>query len=368
MPLGPVSDTLIKQAVSADTVESRALATQAIGRLIRDADLSDTQRRLSETLFDILSQDVCEEVRRALAITLRLSDNLPREVANRLIADIDTIAAPILSSSPVVTDEDLIAVLRSRAANKVRAIAERRGLSRQVSAELIDTNDRPAIAVLAANDSALISRNDAARLVELSSVDDLILEASLRRHDMPQDLAVRLIDLQAVSVEGALTPHTQHAATLTQDTASRAKAGWATSEWSAQAMNAYVTAMMSKRTLTEDVLARAAGQGDWRFVQVALAHLAQVTPAKAAMMVLDTQSYGLSALMRRARMGEAAQTLLLASADAYNAMERSGSRVTRSRFQRTMAERIATHPAADRFGELWLDWLDEGLGPRAVPI
>ena len=30
-------DTLIKQAVSADTVESRALATQAIGRLMRDA-------------------------------------------------------------------------------------------------------------------------------------------------------------------------------------------------------------------------------------------------------------------------------------------------------------------------------------------
>ncbi|MEM9600431.1 MAG: DUF2336 domain-containing protein [Pseudomonadota bacterium] len=368
MPLGPVSDTLIKQAVSADTVESRALATQAIGRLMRDAELTDTQRRLSSTLFDILSQDVCEEVRRALAITLRLSQNLPRDVANRLIADVDSIAVPILSSSPVVTDDDLIAVLRSRAANKVRAIAERRGLSRQVSSELIRTEDRGAIALLAANDSALISRDDAARLVELSSVDDLIYEASLRRQDMPQDLAVRLIDLQTDSVGTELRTRTDHAVTLTRDTASRAKANWATSEWSAQAMNAYVSAMIARGALNEDVLARAAGQGDWRFVQVALAQLAQVSPAKASMMVLDTRSFGLAALMRRARIGEAAQMLLTASAEAYNAMERSGSAISRSRFQRLMAERIATHPAADRFGDRWLDWLDEGLGPRAIAI
>lgn len=366
MPVGPVSDTLVRKAVSSETVEDRALATQAIGRLMRDAKLDDTQRRLAVTLFDILSRDICEEVRRALAITLRLSPNLPPEIANRLIADVDSIATPILSSSPVISDEDLITVLNSRAAAKVQAIAERSGLTRMVSRAIIDTNDRPAIARLAANDSALISREDAARLVELSRDDDLIRQAALRRQDMPQDLAVRLISLQSDQVETELSEHTDQSGQIAADTRSRTKASWATSEWSAQAMTAYVRAMIDQGSMSEDVLARSAGQGDWRFVQVALAMLSGVSTAKTAMMVLDIRSFGLSALMQRAGLGEAAQTLLTASAEAYSAVERSGASVTRSRFQRLMAERIATHPSADRFGELWLDWLDEGLGPRLV--
>ncbi|WP_298917463.1 DUF2336 domain-containing protein [uncultured Algimonas sp.] len=367
MSLGPVPTEMIETAISGPTTEARALATQAIGRMVRDLPLTDSERRLSSHIFDALSRDVTEEVRRALAVTLRLSPNLPRDVANRLINDVDSIAVPILSSSPVVTDDDLIAALESRAGRKAQAVASRNRLSRKVSHAVIDLGDKAAVATLAANDSALISKDDAARMVAFAETDDLIREAALRRQDMPQDLAVRLIDQQVGRVDEALRPDTSDHARIARHTGERSKARWAVSDWSANALQAYVAALSESGGLTETIIGRAAGQGDWRFVQLALAVRAGISPTKAGLMVMDARSFALDALLRQAGLGEASSMLIAASADAFRDLERSGAAVSRERFQRLMAERIASHPASDIFGEIWEDWLDAGLGPQQLP-
>ena len=366
MALGPLSKDLIEKAIQSPAGESRALATQAIGRLVRDYPLSDSERRLTHLVFDILSRDVTEEVRRALAITLRLSKNLPPAIANRLINDVDSIAVPILASSPVVTDEDLIAVLESRATAKLQAVASRQGLSRSVSRAIIQSGDPTAVTLLAANDTTLISPEDAEQLVVLSHNNDLIREAALRRQDMPQDLAVKLIDHQVATVDDNLIGWTDHHNQIARDTGARAKASWSAQDWSSSALTAYVTALMERGQLGDAVIGRAAGQGDWRFVQLALAALSGITPAKAGMMVLDGRPHGLSALLARSSLGPAARALVQVSATAFRDMERSQATMSRAQFQRLMSERIASHPAADQYGDMWLDWLDSGLGPQRV--
>ncbi|MGB3456761.1 MAG: DUF2336 domain-containing protein [Litorimonas sp.] len=366
MSLGPVPTDIIEAATSAESTEARALATQAIGRMMRDAPLGDAERRLAALLFDTLSQDVTEEVRRALAVTLRLSPHLPRSVANRLANDVDSIALPILSSSPVVTDDDLICILRSRAGAKARAIASRPGLSQRLSQAVISFGDTESVAVLAANDTALISESDAARMVRLAANHDLIREAALRRQDMPSELAVQLIDQQVGQVDAALKTETDHHAQIARDTGERARTRWTAADWSPDALQAYVRALADASRLDEATIARAAGQGDWRFVQLALAHLAGISPIKAGLMVLDPRNFALMALLRRTGLGDAARELILVSADAFRDLERSGRGLTRKRFQRLMSERVASHPMADRHETLWSDWLDDGLRPKAV--
>ncbi len=366
MALGPISKDLIEKAVASPSDETRALATQAIGRWVRDATLSEGEARLARQIFDVLSRDVAEEVRRALAVTLRLSKNLPKSVANRLINDVDSIAVPLLSTSPMVDDDDLILVFQSRAAAKMQAVAGRQGLSERVSGAVINFGDRAAVATLAANDTALISKADAERLVDLAEQDDLIWQASLRRQDMPQNLAARLIDLQIADVDEALKPETSDHAQIASDTGERARASWTAADWSPDALNAYVTALFAAGKLDEAVIARSAGQGDWRFAQLALAHLVGISATKAGMIVLDSRPFALSALLQRSGLGEAACELVMASAVAFRDIERSGASISRVKFQRLMTERVATHPAADIHGDVWMDWLDEGLGPRAI--
>ena len=358
--------TLLTKALRGATVTERALATQAIGRRVRAAALSPDDRRFAAQLFDHLSRDTCEEVRRALAVTLKSSHALPRNVAHRLLSDVDSIALPILSSSPVVTDDDLIAVLRSRAALRVRAIATRGQLSERLSGAVISFGDGPAVAALAANDGALISEADAGRIVRLAVGDDLIREAALARQDMPQALAARLIDRHVDAAQGQLEPRTPEAPAIARDTRSRAHAGWTAADWSADALRAYVDALKARGRLSEDVVARAAGQGDWRFVQQALAVLAEVSVGKAGLMAFDARPYGLVALGKRAGLGEAARALLVASASAFRDMERSGQAVRRREFQQRMAERIASHPDAAAHEAQWLEWLDDGLSLRVA--
>lgn len=366
MALGPVPNPLIETAIGGTSSEQRALAAQAIGRMVRDLPLSEAERRLSSQIFEVLSRDVSEEVRRALAVTLRLSENLPRAVANRLINDVDSIAVPILASSPSVADEDLIAVLESRAGIKAQAVASRQRLSANVSRAIIKFGDSTSIATLAANDGALISKDDAAQLVKLAEQDDLIRDAALRRQDMPQALAVELIDQHVEQVDANLQPETDDHARIARETGERAKAHWSAADWSADAMHAYIDALVQKGRLDEDTVARSAGQGDWRFVQLALAKLAGVSSSKARMMVLDPRTFGLNALLVRSGLGTAARELVMASAAAFRDVEQSSAYISRERFQRIMCERIASHPKATEFGDLWMNWLDDGLRPQAI--
>jgi uncharacterized protein (DUF2336 family) len=361
-----IGDVLIVKALRGETVTDRALATQAIGRTVRQVMMTDADRDFAEKLFDHLSRDTCEEVRRALSVTLKSSPNLPRPIAQRLINDVDSIAMPILASSPVVTDDDLIAVLRSRASLRIRAIATRGNISERLSGAVISFGDGPAVAALAANDGALISEADAGRLVRLAKNDDLIREAALTRQDMPQALAADLIDRHVDGVGDRLAERTPHAPLLTADTRSRAHAGWTAQDWNAGALRAYVAALHEKGRLSEDVIARAAGQGDWRFVQLALATLSGISSAKAGLMAFDAKPFGLRALAKRAGLSEAARDLLVVSASAFRDLEKSHSPITRRGFQRRMAERIASHPEARQYEALWLDWLDDALTPKVA--
>lgn len=366
MSLGPVTPKTIETAIKGSTVEARALATQAIGRMLRDHPMSESERRLSAQIFDILSKDVTEEVRRALAITLRLSKNLPRDVAHRLAHDVDSIAVPILSSSPVITDDDLLEVLESRAGVKAQAVASRKHLSSRVSHAVIQFGDAQSIASLAANDSALIAPEDAARMVELAGESDLIREAALRRQDMPQDLAVKLIQQHVGRIDQKLSSETVHHAQIARDTGQRAQARWSDSDWSPDAMKAYVASLIAAGSLDDAVIARAAGQGDWRFVQLAIAARADIAPTKVGLMILDNGSFALKMLLERSGLQEAARELIAVSSEAFRDLERSGRTLSRVQFQRLIAERVASHPIADKYADLWMDWLDEGLGPRIV--
>ena len=132
-----VGKSTIRKAVQGQTAEMRANAVQKIGRNIRAIELTEAERAFATKLMDRICLDVSDLVRRALSITLQNSRNLPRHIARALIEDIDSIAVPILASSPVLTDEDLIEVLKSSAADKIRAIAQRKTLSMHISLSLI---------------------------------------------------------------------------------------------------------------------------------------------------------------------------------------------------------------------------------------
>ena len=121
--------------------------------------------KLAQDIVRVLARDVEEKVRASLSRGLRHSPNLPRDVARKLADDIDYVALPMLADSLVLTDEDLIEIVRHGSALKHEAIASRPNLPETVSDALITHAEEPAVVVLMNNNSARIAENSFDRAV-----------------------------------------------------------------------------------------------------------------------------------------------------------------------------------------------------------
>ncbi|WP_427450432.1 DUF2336 domain-containing protein [Litorimonas sp. WD9-15] len=362
----------IRQALKGETAERRANAVQKIGRDIRDASLSEPDLAFATTLMDRICKDVSDLVRRALAVTLRSSPHLPPHLARQLIADIDSIAVPILSSSPVLTDADLRSVLKSKAAEKVRAIAQRKTLSLHISHAIVSFGDSAATARLAANDGALISPETAELIGTLHSDNDLIREAVLSREDFPPQVIAKLIDQSAAKVDANLKTYPgmsdQRAGLVSRDMAERARSYVIGESWPQDRLRDYARSLDRAGKLTPRLVLRAAGRGDMRFVLTAMSLLAQQTLEKTSVLVLAGNGIGAKAAAIRARFDVGQVALFTACVDVWLAVERENTALSRAQFQRKIAERLISLELdlTDEMESDLLDLLDSNAGLRLV--
>jgi len=336
----------IRQALQGSTAESRANAVQKIGRTIRAVEMSASERDFATKLMDRICADVSELVRRALSVTLQNSHNLPRQIALTLIEDIDSIAVPLLSSSPVLTDHDLVTVLQSKAADKIRAIAQRKTISLHVSRAIVSFGDSAATARLAANDGALISPETAKMIADLHADDDLIRDAALSRHDMPPEVVSKLIEHSVEKVEANLKTFPgvsdMRASELTRDTRERAQSYVIGDSWPDDRLRDYLRALDKSGKLTPRLILRAAGRGDIRFTIMGLSLLAAQTLAKTKLMVFASSGLGIKALALRARFTGPQIHLLSTCIQTYLSVERENRALNAKKFQLLVAERLVS--------------------------
>src|SRR3954447_887280 len=117
---------------------ARAQVAAKFGRQFDDL-CTGSDRAVADAVLELLVRDLAVEVRQALATTVAASALLPAHVARQLAADRIEIAGPILEHSPVLSDEDLVRVVRTNAMQYALAVAGRQRLSEMVSEELVDT-------------------------------------------------------------------------------------------------------------------------------------------------------------------------------------------------------------------------------------
>ncbi len=362
----------IRQALQGTTAEARANAVQKLGRDLRDVKMSEAERAFATKLMNRICTDVSALVRRALSVTLKNSPNLPRRIARALIEDIDSIAVPILASSPVLTEKDLATVLRSGAADKIRAIAQRKTISLHISHAIVSYGDGAATARLAANDGALISVETAEMIAELHADDDLIRDAALSRHDMPPSVVAKLIEHSAEKIGANLKTFPglsdSRALQISRDTRERAQSYVIGEAWPEDRLRDYARALDKSGKLTPRLILRCAGRGDLRFTVMGLSILAGQTVAKTRLMVFASSGLGLKALALRARFTTSQIDLLVACVEVYLSVERENRALTHAKFQITVAERLVSMDLdlPEDISTDLLDILDGHAGLRRV--
>ncbi len=152
-----------------------------------------------------LSRMVEEEARAVAAQKLAPLRRAPETIIRLLAAD-DSIevAGPVLSSSPVLKEGDLIAIAEDRGDGHLDAIARRAVLSEQLSDVVVRRGSTDVRRVVASNHGAALGDQALAQLLDLAMSDMATAEALGERPDTPDTVIQKLCREAAEDVRKAL--------------------------------------------------------------------------------------------------------------------------------------------------------------------
>ena len=341
--------------------EARAGVAHRLCRRI-DMGVSEDERVAAHEILRMMAADAAEVVRRALAVTLKSSRELPRDVALRLAADIDSIAVPVLNFSPAFTDEDLADIVRCTAGARQVAIAERAELGPEAVLAIAECGEEPAVSAAVANDNALFRDEALATVLDRFSQSRAITAGMAYRRLLPLGVAERLVNLVGEEVRRHLVDRHE----LSPETAMRVAFGArerATLDLVDQAgqaadLPAFCAHLHRQGRLSASLILRALAAARTPFVEHALAELAGVPHHRAWLLLHDAGPLGLRALYERAELPDRLLPAFRAGVEAHRALVEEGG--DPAHFQHRMLERFLTQPRQVA-GEGDLDYLLDRL-------
>lgn len=355
----------IRTLVKGATADERAAAAFKLCRAMDTQPLTDEERETAAEILRIMAADAAELVRRALAVTLKESPLVPRDVAMRLARDVESISLPILTCSPSFTDEDLARIVRLGGPVRQLAIARRPMLSRTVTDAIAEHGSERAVAAACANDNADFAEGALQQVIARFEAHERVLAAVAYRRVLPLSVTERLVTLVGDQLRDHLLAH--HA--VSPDTALEIAVGAAeraTVDLVDQAgrtadVKGFVIHLHGAKRLTPSLLLRALAHGHMTFFEWGVAELAGVPHHRTWLMIHDAGPLGLRAIYERAGLPARLFPAFRAAVDTFHSMEFDGGARDLERFQQHMLQRFLTQPdtAAREDVDYLLDKMDQ---------
>lgn len=321
--------------------------------------LSPEERALAEDIIRVLSRDAALRVRQALADQLKESQHLPRDVAVALANDVDAVSLPVLTHSMVLSDEDLIQIIRSSGEGKQAAIAARERVSAAVADAIVEADNPAAVATLVANDGAEIGEKTLQRVLDRHGDNEAIKEPMAKRGHLPVTVLERLVVAASANLREILAKRrdlpVELASDLVLNTQERATATLLSpSSPAAEALELALHLHRSGR-LTPSLIVRAICLGDIAFVEASFAVLGDVPVHNARLLIHDGGPRGFKALYERCHLPEQFFELFRIGLRVASQTDFDGGENDLERHRRRTLERILTQ--YEQFGADDLDYL-----------
>lgn len=334
--------------------ETRVDVARKVASGLDQSELSDSEKRLAIDILRAMARDAETRVRQAIADTLKSSEAMPHDVAVTLAMDDAAIAAPVLQSSPMLTDEDLIAVLAEGQGAKQVAVAGRTQVSETVSAAVVATGNAAAVTTLVANDGAQISEQTFGEALDRYAEFDTIKSNLVMRAELPVTIAERLVAMVSDKLKVELVQRHPVSPELAADVllAAREQATIKILPGVASDLPVLVRQLKNKGRLTPSLVLRALCTGDMRFFEEAMAQMAGVSTAKAALLIHDAGQLGLKAIFKRTGISSVFFPAFRVAVDVVEMTELDPAPGGRERFERRVIERILTQYQDMEVGDL----------------
>ena len=329
----------------------RAEATSALARAYLHSDLTIDDLSAAEGAMIMLLDDPSPLVRGALAQVFASAQKAPPVVVHALAADQPEVAIPVLSRSPLLSDEDLVDLFATAPPDSQMAIASRAMLSRPVAAAIAEVGSAQACLALIENPDADIALFSIDRIIERFGHLSAIRQNLIARNDLPMASRQALLAKLSQTLAGFVTArhwlgseHAEHAAREACEKATVALAAETPYEEIAELMRH----LRQSGQLTAGMILRALLSGNVVLFEEAIAELTGMPIDRVSAYIHDKNISGFRAIYTRAGLPNAAypafREAIAALRDGILVGETGGV----SRLKRRMVERVLDACAAER--------------------
>ena len=336
----------VQDLLSNPSDEGRATMIEKVATSFDDIELTESERAIAEDIIRTMAHDASVMVREALAANVACSTNLPNDVAKALAQDIDTVALPIIEFSEVLTDADLVELVRSQPETKQMAVARRKTVSSAVSDALIETDSVKVVGALVGNGGADISETSLKTVVDKFGEIEAIQVPLTNRASLPVTIAEQLVSKVSESLKQVLVMKHD----LPGDTASdlilrvreRATVRLAADQRSDLSVEKLCQQLHRNRRLTPSLILRAVCTGDMVLFETALATLANVPASNAHVLISDSGGRGLKGLYAKAGLPPKLFPAVELAVNVVRETPANGGDYDRDSYGRVVLERILT--------------------------
>lgn len=308
--------------------------------------LNERERVVAEDVFRLFVRDVEVKVRESLANAVKECAQLPNDIAVALAKDVDQVALPMLSSSSVLSDDDLIEIIKEASGQKQQAIAARPSVSASVSDALIEKGDEEVVRTLVSNHGAEIAEDSLNRIIDEFGDREAMQQPLAERPALPIGIAERLVHMVSEKLQDHIMRNHPLRPALVTDlviaSRERTTVGLLDQDTGEEDVMDLVRQLYQNGRLTSSIILRAICMGDMRFGEAAMATMANVPLVNAQMLIHDSGQLGLKAIYDKAGLPTQLYAAFRVAIDVVREMEYDGRENDRERFRQRAIERILT--------------------------
>jgi len=259
----------------------RALLRELTEHFFGASARSATEDALYGSVLASLADEMESAVRAELSARFANAPNAPHALIRRLANDEAAVAEVVLTTSPVLTDEDLLGVVRNHGQDHLRAVSARPSVSEAVSDVIVERGDDETLGTLLRNDGAQLSRKSSEAAVERARANPALHEAAVSRASLPADLLNEMyFVVEARLRTRILEQNARMDPALLESALAAGRARIATDDGALPAdyaeCSAYVEELKAAGQLTPQMLARFLRSGGTTSFLIALAQLSDI--------------------------------------------------------------------------------------------
>ena len=341
-----LTHTDVERLLTDPSPRTRARTTAKIAAQFDARTLSPAERRIAEDIFRTLVKDTGILVREALAAHLKSTPDLPHDVALALAKDVDSVALPMLKFSEVLTEEDLIEIVRGQEPAKQAAIAQRPTVTAGVSEALVETGNEQAVARLVGNEGAVLSEAALDQVIDCYEQSAAVADSLARRVNLPPAISERVVSALSERLQDYLVSKHEVspdvASTLILQARERATVTLIDYGSSDAELDSLIEQLHRKERLTPSLLLRALCVGDLNFFERAMARVAALPLQNVRVLIHDKGMLGLEPLYLRTSLPKALYPAFRAAISLVVETDYDGGLNDRQRYVERIMQRMLT--------------------------